>query len=468
MTLFAVALIAIAGFALGAVISLLFCRAKASALQTRGDTLERELAAARLAVERQAQEVRNLSEARAALEATLTGERRNSAEKLQLLQDASEQLKSQFKALSADALKTNNATFLDLAKSVLQNYQTQASGDLTQKEEAVKNLVQPIAESLKGMNQQIQSLEQARSHAYGALNAQVQSLLETQKALQTETGNLVKALREPQARGRWGELQLRKVLELAGMLEYCDFLEQETATTADGRFRPDVIVKLPGDKNIVIDSKAPITAYLAAVEAADDQARSAGIVDHARQVRQHIDSLSAKNYWAQFQPTPEFVVLFLPGEVFFRAALDGDFELIEYGIARRVIVTSPTTLIALLKAVAHGWNEKNLAESARRISEAGRDLYKRLCTMTGYMEELGKKLGGAVKSYDEMVRSMERRVFPLARKFPELDRTLPAQSLPELDPLDKAPFELQAPDWEDSAEGPQLSLVEDKAERAKA
>ncbi|HZP23570.1 MAG TPA: DNA recombination protein RmuC [Terriglobales bacterium] len=474
----------------GGLVSLLFCRAKAAFLVRQNGELEQQLKLARTAGEQQAGEIRRLSEAKSALEAVLSTERRSHAEalatersnheellarerqiaeeKLKFQQDTAEQLKSDFKALAASALQSNSDDFLRLAKSTLQTEQALAAGDLAQKEQAVKSLVDPIAQSLAGMNQQIQTLEQKRSEAYGTLSAQVQSLLETQRALQTETGNLVKAMREPQARGRWGELQLHRVLELAGMLEYCDFTEQETATTSDGRFRPDVIVKLPGDKNIVIDSKAPISAYLSALEAGDEPARRAGIVDHARQVRHHIDALSAKSYWAQFQPTPEFVVLFLPGEVFFRAALDGDFELIEYGISRHVIVTSPTTLIALLKAVAHGWNEKNLAESARRISDAGKDLYKRLCTMTGYIEELGKRLGGAVKAYDEMLRSMERRVFPLARRFPELDRSLPAQSLPELDPLDKTPFELQAPDWQETLDRPELDFGEEKADSAKA
>jgi DNA recombination protein RmuC len=459
--------ITVIAFLLGAAFGWLANKSNSVALDERSDALQRELTTAQAALQRQMTDHQSLAAAKSALDATLASERRNSEEKLRLLSEASEMLKTEFKALAASALENNNANFLQLAGSVLRNSQTQSAGELAQKEQAVKNLVDPIAQSLAGMNQQIQSLEQARSQAYGALTAQVSSLLDTQKALQTETGNLVKALREPQARGRWGELQLRKVLELAGMLEYCDFQEQETATTEEGRLRPDVVVKLPGDKNIVIDSKVPITAYLNVLQATDDETRRQGLSDHARQVRHHIDSLSAKSYWAQFQPTPEFVVLFLPGEVFFRAALDGDFELIEYGVAKKVIVASPTTLIALLKAVSYGWNEKNLAESARRISDAGKELYKRLCTMTGYMEEVGKKLGGAVKSYDEMVRSMERRVFPIARKLPELDRSLPPQSLPEIEQLDKTPFELQAADWQETIEEPELPFA-DRVDRAKA
>jgi DNA recombination protein RmuC len=468
MSTFVVALLAASCFAIGAAFSLLFCRATSAALHERKSALEQELAAAKLANERQAAELRALSEAKSALDATLASERRAADEKLRLLQDSSEQLKVQFKSLAVAALDSNNANFLQLANSVLQKHQTQAVGDLAQKELAVKNLVEPIAESLKGMNQQIQALEQARSHAYGTLSTQVQSLLETQRALQTETGNLVKALREPQARGRWGELQLHRVLELAGMLEYCDFKEQLSFNDEERRFRPDVIVDLPGGKQVVVDAKVPLTAYLSALEAPDELGRNICLAEHARQVRNHIDSLAGKAYWSHLSCTPEFVVLFLPGEVFFRAAMDADSELIEYGVSQKVIVASPTTLIALLKAVAYGWNQKNLAESAKHISEAGRTLYERLCTMTEHLERMGKRLGGAVESYNDLVASMERRVLPIARKFPELDRSLAAGAIPELPQFEKTPRELQAQDWQETIEHAQLPFEEGKADRAKA
>src|ERR1022692_4225006 len=468
----AVILAVIAGALLGGAFAALLARSKVAALAERRNALEQELSRTRNTVEQQTADIKLLSEARAALNATLESERRNAEEKLRLLAEASEELKTQFKVLAAAALESNNSNFLQLAQTTLQNYQTQAAGELAQKEQAVKNLVDPIAQSLAEMSQQIHGLEQARSEAYGTLTTQVAygtlttqvaSLLDTQKALKAETGNLVKALREPQARGRWGELQLRRVLELAGMLEHCDFKEQESISNDERRFRPDVIVNLPGDKQIVVDSKAPLAAYLAALEAPDEATRTARLADHARQIRQHIDALGGKSYWAQLTCTPEFVVLFLPGEVFFRAAMDSDAELIEYGVSRKVIVASPTTLIALLKAVAYGWNQKNLAESARKISEAGKDLYKRLCTMPGYMHEMGKKLGGAVTAYDEMLRSMERRVFPLARKFPDLDRSLAVAALPELDQLDKTPFELQSPDWHEGDEEPGLPVTSNGA-----
>ena len=468
MTLFPVVLLAAISFLVGAGLAWLLFRSQTEALQERKNSLEQELAAARASGDRHAEELRLLGEARSALDATLASERRNTEEKLRLLQDASDELKLQFKSLAAAALDTNNANFLKLATSVLQNQQTQAAGELAQKEQAVKNLVEPIAQSLSGMNQQIQALERARSQAYGTLTSQVASLLDTQKALQVETGNLVKALREPQARGRWGELQLHRVLELAGMLEYCDFKEQLSFNDDERRFRPDVIVDLPGGKQVVVDAKVPLTAYLAALDAPDELSRAARLDHHARQVRQHIDSLASKAYWTHLPCTPEFVVLFLPGEVFFRAAMDADFELIEYGVSQKVIVASPTTLIALLKAVAYGWNQKNLAESAHRISEAGKTLYERLCTMTGYLEDLGKKLGGAVGSYNEMVASLEKRVLPEARKFPKMDRSLEADRLPALEQLEKTPRELQAQQWQDPVEHAVLPFEEEKADRAKA
>ncbi len=453
--------------AIVAVVAALAARLKNAALAERKSALETELAAAKAAVEQKTAEIRSLSEAKSALDATLASERGVTKEKLQLLSEARTELENSFRALANSALESNNANFLDLARTTLEKYQSQAKGELDAREKAVEALVKPVAESLKQVDEQVRELEKTRAQAYGTLTSQVASLLDTQKALQAETGNLVKALREPQARGRWGELQLHRVLELAGMLEHCDFLEQESITGDERRSRPDVIVQLPGENQIIVDAKAPLTAYLAALEAPDEATRNALLADHAQQVRHHIDGLGAKSYWAQLPCTPEFVVLFLPGEVFFRAAMDFDAELIDYGVSRKVIVASPTTLIALLKAVAYGWNQKNLADSARKISEAGRDLYKRLGSMAGHMQEMGKKLGGAVIAYNEMLGSMERRVFPLARKFPELDRSLAVAALPELEQLDKIPFELQAPDWQEEDVQSTLDLSGEKGDSAK-
>ena len=459
----------LAGALLGALIAYLIGKSSRTVLADRKAALEQELVSARVALDRADSENRSLVEAKTELATKLDDERKNAAEKLKLLSDASEQLRVQFKALAATALESNNTSFLELAKSTLERYQAEARRELEKRETAVETLVKPISESLKQVDEQVRQMEKVRAQAHGTLTSQVASLIETQRALQTETGNLVRAMREPQARGRWGELQLRKVLELSGMLDRCDFQEQVTLTgeDSDGRKRvqrPDVVVHLPGDKQIVIDSKVPLVSYLAALEAQDEAGRSAQLAAHARQVKQHIDTLAAKSYWVQLSCTPEFVVLFLPGEVFFRAAMDADPELIEYGVRQKVIVASPTTLIALLKAVAYGWNQKNLADSARQISEAGKRLYERLCTMTGYFRDVGDRLNGAVGAYNKAVGSMERRVFPVARKFPELDRSLAADQLEDLQHVEKTPGQLEAADWEEPPQEQQLPFHGEKAD----
>jgi DNA recombination protein RmuC len=454
-----VILLTLAGLAIGALVAWVVARSHIAALGERKSELQRGLESAQSALTQQRAENTALLSAKATAEATLESERRSTKEKLDLLNTASAEMKAQFSALASAALESSNASFLQLARGTLEKYQSEAKNELEKRQEAVEGLVKPISDSLKQVDEHVRHLEQARAEAYGSLTSQVASLLETQKSLQTETGNLVKALREPQARGRWGELQLRRCLELAGMLDYCDFMEQVTVMGDDGRRRPDVVVKLPGEKNIVIDSKAPITAYLAALEATDEPTRNARLVDHARQVRQHVDSLSAKAYWGQFQPTPDFVVLFLPGEVFFRAAMDGDPELIEYAVARKVMVTSPITLISLLRAVAYGWNQQNLAESARKISEAGKQLYDRLCVMTAHVDNLGRRLDGTVKSYNEMLSSMEKRVFPAGRRIAELDRSLPAANLPDPEQIEKTPRRLESPEWQLESDMDPLLLV---------
>ncbi len=459
--------IVLLGVAAVAVVAWLSARFKNAALIERRNALEQELAAVKAELERRQSAISALLAARASLEATLASEREATKEKLQLLSQARTELENSFKALANSALESNNANFLDLAKTTLEKYQSQAKGELEAREKAVEALIKPVADSLKQVDEQVRELEKSRSEAYGNLTSQVASLLDTQRALQTETGNLVKALREPQARGRWGELQLRRVIEMAGMLDYCDFQEQMSVTNEDRRYRPDVVVKLPGGKNIVIDSKVPLTSYLAALEAPDNATRAVCLTDHARQLKQHIDNLAGKAYWAQFQPTPEFVVLFLPGEVFFRAALDGDAELIEYGVSQRVIVASPTTLIALLKAVAYGWNQKNLAESAQKISEAGKILYERLCVMTRHFEDVGSRLGAAVDSYNKAVGSMQRSVFPVARKFAELDKSLAAEDLEDLQQVEKSTRQLDAPDWQDGDGNSGLLFPGEKADSAK-
>ncbi|HEY2072114.1 MAG TPA: DNA recombination protein RmuC [Gaiellaceae bacterium] len=337
------------------------------------------------------------------------------------------ELPMRFDALAADALRKNNETFLELA-----------SGRLGQKEQAVEQLVAPIRESLQKVDGKIQQLEVARQGAYSELRTQVAELARGQKELQSETGNLVGALRDrPNVRGRWGEIQLKRVVEMAGMVEHCDFETQKHVATEDGRLRPDLVVSLPGGKNVVVDAKFAGQAYLESLSSPNEDERQAKLRDHARQVRDHITKLSAKSYWSQFDQTPEFVVLFIPGETYLSAALEQDAGLIEDGVNQQVIIATPTTLIALLRAVAYGWRQETIAESARQISDLGRELYSRLATFTDHVAKVGRGLESAVRSYNEAIGSLETRVLPSARKFKE-HGIAPAAELAELDVVDRS------------------------------
>jgi len=423
------------GLLFGGLIAWLALRSRTAALQERLSLTEKELIAAKAELARLLEEQRSLVAARAKAEAALESERKASAEKMEVLNRAGEEFQNAFKALAADALQNNNVSFLHFAEQALKRFQTHADGELAARQQAVAELVAPVRESLSKVDAQIQQLEIARSESYGDLKAQVQSLIGTQKELQSETGNLVRALRTPNVRGRWGEIQLRRVVEIAGMLPYCDFSEQETVTTETGRIRPDLIVKLPGGKHVVVDAKTPLQAFLEAFETSDEETRRSCLAGHARQVRDHINTLSGKKYWEQFETTPEFVVMFLPGETFFSAALEQDTGLIEHGVLNRVIPASPTTLIALLKAINYGWNQEKLARNAQQISELGKELHERLRRLAAHIAAVGTNLDRSVEAYNQAVGSLENRVLVSARKFSELGASV-AEDIPELEPIE--------------------------------
>jgi DNA recombination protein RmuC len=445
-------LLVLFGAILGATISWFVFRSKANqsyedgkadsatAIATLNERLtakDRELQKLQGVLDRETAERARANDETSTLKAQLAAEQRGARERDESFRQATTELAERFKALSRDALKDNNQEFLNLARATLEKFQATAKGDLDQRQQAIDQLVKPLKESLEKVDGKIGEIEKARAGAYAELREQVRALATSQIQLQAETGNLVKALRTPHIRGRWGEIQLRRVVELAGMVQYCDFTEQETITNEDGRMRPDVIVRLPGNRTIVVDAKVPFEAFYESISTPDDAIRIDRLKEHARLVRAHIGALSRKSYWEAVQPTPEFVLLFLPGENFYSAALEQDPKLIEDGINQRVIIATPTTLIALLKAISYGWQQEQRAANADEVGKLGKELYDRLRTFLTHLSDIGKNLDRALESYNRGVGSLEARVLVTARKFKERG-AITGDEIESPEPIDKS------------------------------
>lgn len=388
----------------------------------------------------------------------LQTEKENLLQQIQNFDLLKTNLTDSFKSLSAETLQQNNRHFLDLATQSFEKLSMQSKMDLERRQEMIENTVKPVRESLEKFDQKLADVEKARTDAYSGIREQFVNMKEAQESLKLETSRLVKALRAPQVRGRWGELQLKRVVEMAGMLDHCDFYEQlsvdvaqHTENESASRLRPDLVVKLPGQKSIVVDSKAVISSYIEAAQTEDENIKKEKLAEHARHILDRVNELSRKSYWDQFENSPEFVVLFLPGESFFSAALEANPALIEQSVDQKVIIATPTTLIALLKAVAYGWKQNALAENTRVIGDLGKELYKRIQLMTDNFSDLGKKLGQAVESYNKTIGGFESRVLVSARRFHEYKFIADEEIINEINPIEKSPRSIQASDLDNAS-----------------
>ncbi len=437
------------GFLLGGMVVALWLnyrlRDRSQRAEATSDELRSQLTKERQELSSIRKELADSQQARIAAETRIEETTRQLSEQKALLDHARQELLASFQALSGEALRQNNEAFLKLAAVSFEALHVKAEGDLAQRQQAIDGVVRPLYESLQRYDEQIRLLEQSRQSAYGGLDQHLKSLMESHQRLQHETGNLVKALRAPTVRGQWGEITLKRVAELAGMVDHCDFLEQQTVAGEDGRFRPDMVVQLPGGRQIIVDAKTVLSAYLDAHDAHDDTTRTEALRRHASQVRSRMDELSLKAYWTQFERSPEFVVLFLPGEQFLGAALDQDPRLIEEGFARGVVLATPATLIALLRAVAYGWRQEQLTAHAQEAGRLGKDLYERMAVLAEHLNDMGQALGKSVSAYNRAVGSLETRILPAARRFKELgvasDKEIPLLEPAELVPRKTLPFD---------------------------
>ena len=427
---------------LAAVAAAAFAWATAADRRARDAKRAQEDATAQLAGTRDA--LAKAQQAEAALRARLDAEHRSASEKLALLEQARDSMKDAFAAISADLLAQNNSRFLDLAREKFGELQNTAVADLAGRQKAIDELVRPLRESLTKVDAKLHEVDRERATSHAALGEQIRSLAQAQIALQSETGRLSRALRSPNVRGQWGELQLRRVLEAAGLIEGSHFEIKESVHGDEGRLTPDVVIKLPGGKNVVVDAKVALTAFLDALECDDDAERAARLRDHARQVREHIVRLGNKTYWAHFQPAPDIVVMFVPGEALLSAALQADSGLLEFSMGRGVMLASPLTLIALLRAIAYGWQQETIARNAMEISDLGRQLYDRIAKLAEHWEIVGRSLAKAVSAYNGAVGTLESRVLVTARRLK--DKGVSAgEELPDVEVIDQTPRPLGAP-----------------------
>lgn len=364
-----------------------------------------------------------------------------------LIEAMKKEMTDTFNALSSAALKSSSEDFLRLASEALGKVVSDTKGKLGEHQAAMDGMIKPLSETLKRYEEQIRAMEENRHKAYGSLEEQLRTLASTHENLQRETSNLVSALRKPQVRGRWGEMQLRRVAELSGMSMHCDFTEQISVDTDKGRIRPDMIVHLPMEREIVVDSKVSLEAYLDAIAAQTEEEKKAKMEKHAQQVRAHMIKLAAKDYWSQFEKSPEFVVLFIPGEAFLSPAVEIDNRLIEDGIEKRIIIATPTTFIALLRAIAYGWRQEQITKNAQQISMLGKELYERMSTVAKYFGDLGSAIERSITTYNKVIGSLESRVLPSIRKFRELGAT-GAEDIPALEQIDQKPRNLSLLDPE--------------------